>query len=348
MVKPMRFFIVLILSAAFVGRLQAELLLHLSDSEYAYVMTDIDGKLWFGLESGAFVVNGEGEPPVQILAGQTVNAITGAHENTWIGCDRGLFLVRRDSVVPILQDQLAGVKVTALYLSRSILWIGSTRGLFRWEPESEVEVLHVLTEPVRVIEEIDGAVWVGTSRNAYKIDYAGTPQGISADPIDVAAIYSASGSVWLATIRSFGRMGYGSPLRIDDGKPEEILSGQEVTSVAGVDRETWFGTSSGLLRDREGQLELSIDEPVNSITSIRGDAWLATTRRAYRRVGKEWVPYPRPPIRLNVKEVIEYQGNVWLRTESGIFLLYLDANVTIDLSTKSLFGFDFLTGPLDS
>ncbi len=295
------------------------------------------------MESGAYRV--DGSSPTPVLKDVPVAAIADVGGQVWLGSMEGVFRVEGDRPFPILRDTVGELPVTVIRAEGDVVWLGTRRGLFRIEGDTATSILKGWIHDVSII---DGQVWAGTRSNAYRLDDLSSPWLAFDEPTEVSEIVKAAGSIWLVTNTAYGR--FGPCLRLDSGQPTlvEGLQGYEVISVAEVDGEAWFATTTGVLR-LAGGIPLrvpveSLEEPVKAIKVLGDQIWLGSTNRAYRRLNGSFVPIPETAQGLNTKGIGTVAGHTWLWGETGAYRFDEDVDIWISSTTHSLLGQEVLLG----
>ncbi|MCP4545528.1 MAG: hypothetical protein GY835_03545 [bacterium] len=322
--------------------MNAEVLVRISDEEFAHQVVEVAGQVWLAMDSGAYRV--EYNSRVHVLKDLLVTIVAEVEGEIWLGSEKGLFRVEGHEAVPIFKEEVGVRSITAIKSVEGIVWLGTDRGLFRIEDNTALPT--VLREWIYTITVLDGQLWVGTRRNAYRIDESGVPVALFNEPMMVLKIIRAGSYHWFITSQFFDR--YGPCFRSDGGRPVKFLSDYEVIFVTEVAGEVWFATTRGLLRLVQGRPQRvavrGLKEPVNTISVLGSEVWLGTTQRAYRKLGGSFVPIPSAARDLNVKGIVMAAGRVWLWAETGAYRFDEDVELCVQPTTHSFFGLEILLG----
>lgn len=323
--------------------LRSEVLVRISEDEVAHQVIEFGGRVWVALESGAFYVKDNSLAPV--WRGKQVNTINSVHGEIWLGTEAGVFRVVGEQTYPQLTDQVGTPWVMSIQSTPDgVTWLGTDRGVFR--VEGKVAQQTAVKEIVYTIEIVDTVAWAGTAKGAYRFDEFGTPEFLSTEggPRAVSGIVVAADSTWLIT--NVVHFQYGPCFRVGaDQSPTPIrgLENSQVTSLAAIDGEPWFGTTNGVYHLQEGhatRIDLPrISEPINAVSGENSEVWLGTTERAYRmRLGQGFEPIPIAAHKLGITGITSAAGKTWIWGETGAYRLDEDVEIKVETTAASFLG----------
>ncbi len=308
------------------------------------------GSLWVAADDGVCRID-RGRIS-WLTIGLQVNSLVYLDDILLLGTTGGLFKLENGDATREYSEQLGLHSITLLKKQADVLWVGTTRGLFKIV-NGELEAIREVQGSVNVLEEIAGEIWVGTDRNAFWLSLTGIWRPVfdrrSRHPI--WDIQEAGASIWLVIYGAMGR--FDSFYEVVDGEPIRLFSLRdglgvhEVTTVSDLAGEVWLGTTSGLHRLANTDLQPIGGGQVGPVNVVRdlGSAglWIGTTRGALYRDGEEFVAVKGQG---NVKDILLNGDDVVIVASDGLYRLQESAArkyvvILLALPIAALFVFAF-------
>ncbi len=300
------------------------------------LLQDSRGFLWLGSFGGLARFDGRGFTTFTADQGLSSNTVTdlaldSAKELVAATSGGGVcFVVDKDVQCIGERDGLLSDNVTSVLAERdSTVWVGTEGGLSLVRGRSVARTYTTAdglpsSSVTRVVHGADGEVWVSTSAGSARMmgdrfvaDRAGVP---GTEPVTVVGATSR-GLVLTDT--------HGVYLE-HDGSTRRIVSGagsaaQDV--VEGPDGTIWIATFSGVLRDRNGEIDrltrangLPDDRIHRALVDNEGNVWLGTELGLSQLVPGPFEFYGTEsglPNRFVSYILQDRHGRIWVTTEGG-------------------------------
>jgi len=275
-----------------------------SDNIYS-LATDGSNNLWVGTDKGIARYDGQGWSVYSVQANFTF-AILADKNETWLGTDAGLFLLRDGSLIHYNRSQgdlPSDLVRVILKDTQGNIWAGTDKGIGIFNGRTWVALNRANSSlPNDVINALsmgkDGRIWIGTDGGVAVFQsgrwtvYRSARSGLASNYVHALALDEASGDVWFGTSGGLSRLNEKRLFRKwltftpDNSK---LLSYNVYALTLDQNRRLWIGTDRGLnCFDSKGK-------------------WCSYTP-AQGRSGADSIS----------GMVIDKDGNLWLRTNGGI------------------------------
>lgn len=312
-----------------------------------------DGTLWIGTNGGglAYLRNGRfGHiASADELATSTILRMElGPDGQLWAGTQRGLFMLRGDSLVrsvPPAADTLFDVRALCIAPDGQV-YLGSETGVYGWSPQGYVpylseQAISGLSPELRdalskypiycLLHAVDGSLWVGTAthgllqlRGGALVAHYGAHNGIQSNAIE-SLYQDKQGALWIGTRRGgLHRLWQGelSPLNQTHG-----LEDNDIRCVY-EDREgsIWVGTYRGGAARLKARVfnyyqpvGQDLSQPIHClIHHSNGSIWIGTANQGLLYIApngqQQWLSPPGTTVRSLYEHT---DGTVWAGTWGG-------------------------------
>ncbi|MFP4277792.1 MAG: diguanylate cyclase [Wenzhouxiangella sp.] len=302
------------------------------------LMIDRQGRLWVGTTAGINIVDPDQpddlrrfahDQPDHPLHDQRIWGMVEHSSGFWFATSSGLYRLSPDlsEWTHLLLDEQAaerferGAEVRTVAVAHGQIWAGSQLGVFRWDPDAD-DLIRVEfdQDPDRsmprinaILESRQGGIWVGAHDGLYRIDerqprFVRLNESYHLIPdVDIRTLYEDSeGNLWIGSrdrgiIRGQRRDQVFVPLA--DDEPGDLTDeASRLTSAVlndSADR-LWLGVPGGLLR------------------RDRNDRWVS------------WSFPAETGVRRVEGLVQDLTGQVWIATDSGLFVIGDEGNLKPD------------------
>jgi signal transduction histidine kinase len=282
------------------------------------VIEDRSGRLWAGtLDSGLAWFDGRAFRTIRggsLLDRTVLSLALDTSGDLWVGTEKGVNRLRNGQVIAAYDthDGLSGASVRTLAVdANGTLWAGTNGGIDRFDGA----LFHTVSfePPAR-----SGVVALGAGRRVDLFASTGTPafyllqQGLwrpyrldAAHPVDCYFSQLGERVLWMGTLGS-GLLrwhdGKITPIRIKDG----LYDNRIYSILADRKGNLWFGSSKGIFRIRERELNDFAEGRISAVTSI---------------------PFSTGQLRFECQAgvqpaaAITRDGHLWFSTTSGIVMI---------------------------
>lgn len=307
--------------------------------------TSLDGAVHVATERGAYRLEGGrfslispefAQDPVQSLVFDDDGTL-------WVGtANRGL-VRQRGGHHEVLDTRLGlpNNRVSAMLRDREgSLWVGTNAGLMRLRdaPFTSINDQRGLNSSyVRsLLQTRDDDIWIGTSRGLHRwrdgrvVELFSRERGFESDSI-LSLYETPDRSVWVGTFDDGAlQLREGRVVRRLDTQSGLLGTNQVKAITMTSDGAMWFGTSNGLVRERDGVLTrfdqargLPSDFVIVLTAAPDGSLWVGTSKGIARIVGDRIEPLALTPAvdAENVFDIdVDAYGDLWIATDRGLVL----------------------------
>jgi len=314
----------------------------MTDSYVTAICEDRDGNLWVGTNSGGLnrLLNGRWTSftAVDGLTGNNVSSLLEDREGSlWIGTSEGLDRLKDVPITPFTtKEGLASDHVSSILQAPdgSMYFLSDVSSLVTHLTNGKSTVLKTSVGPAFLSK--DGSIWIGQTGLLEKIDNARITRYDTAGGMPnrwITAIGEDQGGLLIYIdeigLRRF-RDGRLSPFLLKSGP---YTSTEYVSSMyCGDDGVLWIGTSNGLLRIENGEMQSFstsdglVDVFVNSILDDHhGSLWFTSPHAGVTRyMSGKFIPHTtRDGLFTNEIDcaLADDNGDLWLSSPRGIGLV---------------------------